>query len=105
MKDKLQSFEVIGLHGYKNFKLVFKDNIIILVGENGSGKTTVLRLLYYLLSGQINQLSQFNFKKIILSLNDNKHTIHSELLKSKKIGEHILRFLPAHLRKKSNKNY
>jgi recombinational DNA repair ATPase RecF len=43
-------FQIKKLHGYKNIDLRLVDNTLILVGENGAGKTTVLHLFYYLLS-------------------------------------------------------
>lgn len=47
---KITNFEIKKLHGYKNLKIKFKDNKLILVGENGSGKTSVLRIFYYFLT-------------------------------------------------------
>jgi len=48
----IKRFEIKKLHGYKNVDLRLDDNTVILVGENGAGKTTILHLFYYLLSGQ-----------------------------------------------------
>ena len=44
---KVNRFKIDKLFGHKNFDLVFEDNTLVLVGENGMGKTTVLRLLYF----------------------------------------------------------
>ena len=50
--DSITRFEIKKLHGDKNIDLKLVDNTLILVGENGAGKSTVLQLFYYLLSGQ-----------------------------------------------------
>ncbi len=55
----ISRFEIKKLHGYKNIDLHIKDNTLILVGENGAGKTTVLHLFYYLLSGQWISMAQY----------------------------------------------
>ncbi len=49
---KITKFEIKKLHGYRDLEVQIQDNTLIIVGENGSGKTTVLHLFYYLLSGQ-----------------------------------------------------
>ncbi len=67
MPAKIDQFKIKGLHGYKTFDLRLRDNTLILVGENGSGKTTVLRLLFYLLSGQWLYLAQYDFQELLLS--------------------------------------
>ena len=57
----LNFFNIIGLYGTKDIRLQFENNRLIIVGENGSGKTTVLRLFYYFISCQWNQLLNYNF--------------------------------------------
>ena len=64
----IEQFSIKNLHGYMNFELIFADNTLILVGENGTGKTTVLRMLYYLLSGQWSMLKNYKFDSITLSI-------------------------------------
>ncbi|MBI3754548.1 MAG: AAA family ATPase [Deltaproteobacteria bacterium] len=66
MIGKIERFHIKGLHGHKNFDLPFTDNTIILVGENGTGKTTVLRLLYYLLSAQWGSLARYKFDELVV---------------------------------------
>lgn len=53
---KIKSFEVQGLFGLKeNIKLNFNDDLNILSGRNGAGKTTVLKLMWYLISGNFDK--------------------------------------------------
>jgi predicted ATP-binding protein involved in virulence len=49
----LKQLRVHGLRGYKDeeLKISFNEDLNILTGRNGSGKTTALKLVWYLLSG------------------------------------------------------
>jgi predicted ATPase len=77
---KISQFQVMSLYGYRTIDIKFNDNTIILVGENGAGKTTILRLLFYFLSGQWNALAQFDFKKLSITIDENTYEIkHSQI--------------------------
>lgn len=53
---KIKKFEVTGLHGNENtFVLDFNDDLNILSGRNGAGKTTILKLMWYLISGNFDK--------------------------------------------------
>jgi predicted ATP-binding protein involved in virulence len=45
----IQRFCITNLFGFKTVDINFEDDIKILIGENGLGKTTVLNSLYYIL--------------------------------------------------------
>lgn len=77
----IKSFNIKNLHGHKNYNLRFKDNSLILVGENGMGKTTVLRLLYHFLSGKWKKLTEFNFDSISAVINNEEVYISQQNLK------------------------
>jgi predicted ATP-dependent endonuclease of OLD family len=49
----LKTFEVIGLNGNLDYYLDFHDDLNIITGRNGSGKTSLLKLMWYLFSGNI----------------------------------------------------
>ena len=66
----LKYFSIEGLNGYRNIKAEFKDNRLILVGDNGSNKTTFLRIFFLFLSAKWNALSQFNFKEIEINIDN-----------------------------------
>lgn len=66
MIGKLLRFSIFNLWSEKNVHLKFDDNILILVGENGSGKTTILRILYETLACKWAMLSMEDFSKITL---------------------------------------
>ena len=74
----IEKFEIEGLYGNRNYSIVFDNNQLILVGENGSGKSTVVSILHYLLTSQWQKLNKYDFKSLSLVLNGKKHTIVKE---------------------------
>jgi len=68
----IEKFEIIGLFGDRNIHIDFQkdENIKILIGENGTGKTHILNILYYILSGKIDKLVDIEFGKIILKMKE-----------------------------------
>jgi predicted ATPase len=79
--DFLKSFAIKGLHYYRDFHLSFEDEITILVGENGLGKTTVLNILYALLQGRWAFLEKIGFDFVEVHFKNGKAISfsHSEL--------------------------
>lgn len=70
MKSLIKRFEIHGVHGYKNLKLEFNGQTTIVVAENGTGKTTLLSTLYYVLTGKTNNLTTLEFKWIYIEFFD-----------------------------------
>ncbi|HGA1022774.1 TPA: AAA family ATPase [Bacillus cereus] len=68
----LTCFEIQGLNNEKNVSLTFDNNLRILLGENGTGKTTILTVLYYVLSRKFHSLYNIEFSKIHLKLSTNQ---------------------------------
>ena len=60
----LRKFTISGLHGDRNLTLHMDNGIRILIDDNGTGKTTLLSMLYYLLSGRTHRLSRFAFSQV-----------------------------------------
>lgn len=88
-------FEIRGLHG-KTFIAEIDSNTLILVGENGSGKTTFLRILFNFLSGRWGRLAQFDFQSVTATIDGQRHAInHSDLSETRRMmDEQDLGWLP-----------
>ena len=59
----LEFINIIGLFGKYNINIYFSNKVNIYVGENGLGKTTVLKFIYYLISKKFEQLANINFDR------------------------------------------
>lgn len=70
--SNIKSFSVHGLFGTDDVHIPFDENIKILVGENGLGKTQVLNLFYYSLTRNFFRLGEFSFDKLILEFSEGK---------------------------------
>ena len=62
----IEYIKIFGLHGEKDVILRFDDNVKIIIGDNGSGKTTVLGALYAILSLNFHKLGKLDFHRIEL---------------------------------------
>lgn len=62
----LKSFKINALFGFKDVNIPFDKEAIILISENGSGKTTILNALYYSISCKFRKLSNIDFESVIL---------------------------------------
>ncbi|SFV28908.1 AAA family ATPase [Hyphomicrobium facile] len=62
--EPLISFQLIGLHGYKNIRLDFQNKTKIVIAENGAGKTIFLSSLDAFLSRNFLKLSNLQFDRI-----------------------------------------
>lgn len=68
----IQKFCIYGLFGYKDVEIDFNESFKILVGENGSGKTTILNCLYYTLMKKFEPLSKIRFDRIKIDFGHKK---------------------------------
>ena len=90
-KNETIKFTIRGLYGIHNCDLDFWDNRLILVGENGTKKTTCLKLFYYFITKQFSKLLLYDFLSIELVLsNSQKITANKESIpNSAKIINHL----------------
>ena len=72
MLGQLVRFSIYDLWGEKEVHLKFQNNKLILVGENGSGKTTILRIIYETLACKWAMLSVEDFSKIEMAFSEGK---------------------------------
>lgn len=93
----IERIEVVGLHGNKDIQAYIQDNTLILVGENGSGKTTFLRILFHFLSGRWLPLSRFSFHTVSVTVDGSEYSINHDQLRKvrdKNLGQGLLKHLP-----------
>ena len=64
----IESFKVTKLWGYRDIDLTFHKDVNILIGPNGSGKTTILNLLHAILSADLPSLLNVNFEHAEIKL-------------------------------------
>lgn len=68
MPFPIEFFKMNGVYGYKNLSMTMKGKSTIFVSENGSGKTTILNALNYVLKGEFSKLKNSSFKTIEIKL-------------------------------------
>ncbi len=96
----IKRFIIEGLFGYKKVDIDFEDPIKIIVGENGTGKTTIMNILYYTLvkdNEQFKKLKNYDFEKISIELNDTVVTFSRE-----DINDFYKVVMPMELRRMNN---
>ncbi len=64
---KLNQIKITGLFARKDLEVDISDNRLIVVGENGAGKSTILTILFYCLTGQLERLASIPFDSLSLS--------------------------------------
>jgi len=82
--SQLKSFAINGLFGFKDVAIPFDKEALILIAENGSGKTTILNTLYYSISCKFDKLSTVEFESVVLEFTsgDRVEIKKSDLLNS-----------------------
>lgn len=82
MCHKVKGLYIEKYRGFKDFRIDLNEELTVLVGANGTGKTTILEVIYNLLSGNIQYfLDDSNFKSVTIELeNSNRIRIaHNEI--------------------------
>ena len=64
----IESFKISKLWGYRDIDLTFNNDVNILIGPNGSGKTTILNLLHSILSADLRRVLDANFDQAEIKL-------------------------------------
>ncbi|PJZ79219.1 AAA family ATPase [Leptospira meyeri] len=74
---KINSFTAKNVHGYLNFKIDFFSDVTFLIGINGSGKTSALKLILGLTSPSFDYLNQIKYEhcEVICSSNEEERDI------------------------------
>ncbi len=98
---EINKFRINKLHKTLNFELQFKDNTLILLGENGSCKTTIIKMLFYTLSLQWGKLAQYNFESIDIIIDDEPFSITQKdiSLTATRFNDRLFRRMPPPIRR------
>lgn len=72
MCHKVKVLYIEKYKGFKDFRIDLNEALTVLVGANGTGKTTILEVIYNVLSGNIEYfLDDNNFKSVTVELENN----------------------------------
>ena len=80
-RNNIKSFSIYGLFGTSDVHIPFEEDIKILIGENGLGKTQVLNIFYYTLSRNFSKLRDFVFEslEIVFVNGDSVRLYHKDI--------------------------
>lgn len=71
----MYSIEVLGLFGDRNVKFSFEKPLLILIGENGVGKSTVLGIINSILTKNLDGLREYDFDSIEFEIPGSKYNL------------------------------
>ncbi len=80
MTISVNALQIDGLHDRISFNIPIKDNRLVLVGENGTGKSTVVNILYFFLTRQWERLLSYRFASITVTVNEEQLQLTREQL-------------------------
>ncbi|NCT67869.1 MAG: ATP-binding protein [Rhodanobacteraceae bacterium] len=78
--SQITGFSIKGLHGSIDVDVPISDGKVILVGVNGLGKTTIVSMLYFVLTRQWQKLLEYEFNIIYLTLDSDQIEINQSVL-------------------------
>lgn len=65
---RIEEIKIKNLNGFNNYSISIEDNSFIIVGENGTGKSTILSMMYYLLKAEWAKLIEYDYEDINISI-------------------------------------
>lgn len=83
---KIDNFRAESVYGYLNFNIDFNDDLSFLVGSNGTGKSTVIKLIQALLTIDIKELLNIPYEIISLTYSNRNEVFR---ISSKKDRQNI----------------
>ncbi|XZN60506.1 AAA family ATPase [Clostridium perfringens] len=63
---KIETLKIEGLYGEYSYYIKFNNDVTLIYGSNGCGKTTVLDIITNIITGEVYKLFNYNFKRIQL---------------------------------------
>lgn len=77
---QITAFAITKLHGSIDVEVPISDGKVILVGVNGLGKTTIVSMLYLVLTRQWQKLLEYDFEVIVLTLDGERIVVDRSVL-------------------------
>ena len=71
---KVKSISIAGFWGTKQASSEFEDDVNIIIGRNGTGKTTFMNILHAVLAVDVEALYENSFRSVHINLTDGKRT-------------------------------
>ncbi|HEY6284111.1 MAG TPA: AAA family ATPase [Ktedonobacteraceae bacterium] len=98
MSGTLSRFRIEALHNRHTIDVRIEDNKLSLVGENGTGKSTVANFIYFFLTRQWHRMLNYGFKAVVAVIDSVRIEVTQEDLVKSRDSDRLLRRLPPSLR-------
>jgi len=72
----IKKFKAENVHNYLNYDITFDDSLTFLIGINGTGKTSVLKLILGLISPSFNYLNSIEYESVELECSDEENNTY-----------------------------
>lgn len=95
---EIRTIRIEKLFGEKDYQIKLNDNKLILVAENGAGKTTIVNIIYFFISRQWTKLLKYEFFAIEIEFADTLIRLEKneiDVLNSDKLNRVLRRYNPA----------
>jgi recombinational DNA repair ATPase RecF len=84
MSGILSRFRIEALHNTYTIDVPIEDNKLILIGENGTGESTLINFIYFFLTNQWQRMLSYDFKRVLAVIDGEEISFtKSELLEGK----------------------
>ncbi|HEY0738660.1 MAG TPA: AAA family ATPase [Herpetosiphonaceae bacterium] len=80
MPGQLTQFRIEALHQSRTIHVSITDNKLVLVGENGTGKSTVANLIYFFLTNQWRRMLDYEFDAVVAVIDSEEIVVTREEL-------------------------
>lgn len=101
----IESIKIQSLYGRFTYYVKFdKENLTIITGPNGYGKTTILNLISWISKSEFNKINNLEFKEIVVNANNRDYTIHKKGKKLYLNNKLVSNFINKNSIKNKNRN-
>ena len=95
MAGILSHFRIEALHNRHTIDVPITDNKLVLIGENGTGKSTVTNFIYFFLTRQWHRMLPYEFKRVVATINGKDIEFTKEIVpKIEDIDGYLKRLAP-----------